>query len=41
VTDALGPGATYTIRVQAVHTTTLGHFVLGESDPLTLSLPGP
>jgi hypothetical protein len=38
-TGALHAGATYAIRVQAVHTTTLGHFVLGESRTLTLVLP--
>jgi hypothetical protein len=40
-TVALHRGMTYTLRVQAVHTTTLGHFVLGESDLLTVSLPEP
>lgn len=36
-TDVLRPGSTYALRVQAVHTTGLGHFVLAESDPLTLT----
>ena len=34
-TDALHPGLAYTLRVQAVRTTTLGQFVVGESDVLT------
>jgi hypothetical protein len=38
-TDALHAGTTYAIRVQAVHTTTLGQFVLGESETLTLVVP--
>jgi hypothetical protein len=38
-TDALRPGTTYTLRVEAVHSTALGHFVLGESEPLTLVVP--
>ena len=41
VTDALHAGGTYTIRVQAVHTTTLGHFILGESEVLTFAIPAP
>lgn len=38
-TTQLRPGVTYTLRVQAVQTTTLGRFTLGESDPLTISVP--
>lgn len=40
-TDALHAGTTYTLQVQAVRTTTLGHFVVGESDPLVVGLPEP
>jgi hypothetical protein len=40
-TDALRPGTTYTLRVEAVHATALGHFVLGESEILTLLVPEP
>jgi hypothetical protein len=40
-TDALHPGPTYTLRVQAVHTTALGHFVLGETAVLTFAVPVP
>ena len=40
-TAALHPGTTYVLRVQAVHTTTLGHFVLGESEVLTFTVPEP
>jgi hypothetical protein len=40
-TRALHPGTTYVLRVQAVRTTTLGHFVVAESEPLTLSVPVP
>jgi hypothetical protein len=40
-TDALRPGTTYTLRVEAVHATALGHFVLGESEPLTVLVPEP
>lgn len=38
-TRALHPGATYALRVHAVRTTTLGHFVVAESDLLTFSVP--
>jgi hypothetical protein len=40
-TDALRPGTTYTLRVEAVHSTALGHFVLGESEALTFQVPEP
>lgn len=40
-TRVLRAGLSYTLRVEAVRTTTLGHFVVGESEPLTLSLPAP
>ena len=38
-TRALHPGESYTVRVQAVRTTTLGPFVVAESEPLTLAVP--
>lgn len=38
-TGALHPGLTYTLRVQAVRTTTLGHFVTGEMEPMTYLVP--
>ena len=38
-TDALLPGTTYRLRVEAVRTTTLGSFVLGETDTVTFALP--
>ncbi len=40
-TRGLHPGTTYTLRVQAVRRTTLGHFVLAESEPLTFDVPTP
>jgi hypothetical protein len=40
-TRALHPGTTYVLRVHAVRTTTLGHFVVAESEPLTFSVPVP
>ncbi len=40
-TPALHPGPTYALRVHAVRTTTLGHFVVAESEPLTFGLPAP
>ena len=38
-TDALHPGTTYSLRVQAVRATTLGSFVVGESDVATYAMP--
>ena len=38
-TDALRPGITYQLRVEAVRTTTLGGFVLGETDTVTFTVP--
>jgi hypothetical protein len=38
-TDALHAGATYELRIQAVRTTTLGSFVLGQTESLTLTVP--
>jgi hypothetical protein len=39
-TDALHPGVAYTLRVQAVRTVTLGHFVVGETtEPSTYLAP--
>lgn len=38
-TDALRPGTTYQLRVQALRTTTLGTFVLGETDTVTFTVP--
>ena len=40
-TRALHPGPTYTVRIHAVRTTTLGHFVVAESESLRLSVPSP
>jgi hypothetical protein len=40
-TTALHPGAWYTLRVQAVRTTTLGHFVVGETAPVSYLVPVP
>ena len=40
-TGALHPGASYTLRVQAVRTTTLGHFVVGETAIVTHLVPQP
>lgn len=40
-TRALHPGSTYVLRVHAVRTTTLGHFVVAQSEPLTFSVPAP
>lgn len=38
-TDALHSGSTYAVRVQAVRATTLGTFVVGETDALIFSVP--
>lgn len=38
-TDALHPGLTYALKVQAVRVTTLGSFVVGESDVITYTVP--
>jgi hypothetical protein len=38
-TDALHPGTAYLLRVEAVRTTTLGSFLLGETDTVTFTLP--
>lgn len=38
-TDALEPGTTYQLRVQAVRVTTLGSFVLGQTDQLSYAVP--
>lgn len=38
-TDALHPGITYQLRVQAVRTTTLGSFVLGDTATVTFTAP--
>ena len=38
-TDALHSGTTYQLRVQAVRTTTLGGFVLGETNTVTFTVP--
>ena len=38
-TDALNAGDTYQLRVQAVRTTTLGSFVLGQTELLTFTVP--
>ena len=38
-TDALHPGTTYTLRVQAVRATPLGSFVVGESQVATYTVP--
>jgi hypothetical protein len=38
-TDALRSGATYELRVQAVRSTTLGSFILGETDTVIFTLP--
>jgi hypothetical protein len=38
-TDALRPGITYQLRVEAVRTTTLGGFVLAQTDTVTFSVP--
>lgn len=38
-TDALRSGATYQLKVQAVRTTTLGSFVLGETGTVTFTVP--
>lgn len=39
LTDALHPGTTYQVRVQAVRTTTLGGFVAGETEIATYVAP--
>lgn len=39
VTDALHPATTYALRVQAVRATTLGSFVVAESEVVTYSVP--
>ena len=38
-TDALRSGTTYQLEVQAVRTTTLGSFVLGETDTVSFTVP--
>ncbi len=38
-TDALHPGTTYALQVQAVRATTLGSFVVGESQVATYTVP--
>jgi hypothetical protein len=38
-TDALRAGATYQLRVQAVRSTTLGSFILGETDSVMFTVP--
>jgi len=38
-TDALHAGTTYQLEVQAVRTTTLGSFVLGETDTVSFTVP--
>jgi hypothetical protein len=38
-TDALHSGSTYAVRVQAVRATTLGTFVVGETDALLFTVP--
>ncbi len=38
-TDALRSGTTYQLEVQAVRTTTLGSFVLGETDVVSFTVP--
>jgi len=38
-TDALHSGTTYQLQVRAVRTTTLGSFVLGETDVVSFTLP--
>jgi hypothetical protein len=39
VTDALRSGVTYQLRVDAVRSTTLGSFVLGETDTVSFTVP--
>jgi hypothetical protein len=39
VTDALHPGTTYAIRVQAMRTTTLESFVVGQTAVITHTPP--
>ena len=38
-TDALQPGTTYQLQVRALRTTTLGGFVLGETDTVSFTVP--
>jgi hypothetical protein len=38
-TDALSSGVTYQLRVEAVRTTTLGSFVLGQTETITFTVP--
>lgn len=38
-TDALHPGTTYQLGVQAVRATTLGSFVVGQTDTITYTVP--
>jgi len=38
-TDALRPGATYQLRVEAVRSTNLGSIVLGQTDTVTFTVP--
>jgi hypothetical protein len=39
LTDALHPGTTYALRVQAVRSTTLGSFIVAESDVVDYTVP--
>ncbi|HEX2765623.1 MAG TPA: fibronectin type III domain-containing protein [Candidatus Limnocylindria bacterium] len=39
LTDALEPGAAYTISVEAVRTTLLGSFVAGRGEPVSITIP--
>lgn len=39
LTDALHPGATYVVRVQAMRATTLGSFIVAESDVADYTVP--
>lgn len=41
VTDAVDPGTAVTLRVEAVRTTPLGSFVVGRTEAVSLTLPGP
>jgi hypothetical protein len=38
--DALHPGMTYALKVQAIRVTTLGSFVVGESETIVYTVPG-
>ena len=39
MTDALRSGVTYQLRVDAVRSTTLGSFVLGQTDTVSFTVP--